>query len=125
MKTIVLFHRLELTDFFSALSFKLKGRVNIVHLAYSDDEQKKLLDLGVEGEIFNFKASIRDIWLKNPGLDKKIIDNMDKDIIQFTDGAFNLNSAIHSDRGFVCLDNNEVLRLSMVCLLYTSPSPRD
>ncbi|MBL8483222.1 MAG: hypothetical protein JNJ60_13570, partial [Rhodocyclaceae bacterium] len=64
MKTIVLFHRLDLTDLYIGLAEQLQGRMNVIHLAYSDHEVQMLRAAGIQGEVIHFKNEVRARWSK-------------------------------------------------------------
>ncbi|KQX19532.1 MULTISPECIES: capsular polysaccharide export protein, LipB/KpsS family [unclassified Sphingomonas] len=112
MKTIVLFHRLELTNLYVDIGRHLGDRMKIIHLAYSDHEVDLLRRSGVEGPIVHFKDEVRALWRELPVPDPGLLQQIDDTIIEQTQGAFTLNGAIQSDRGFVSLDNEECLRLA-------------
>lgn len=112
VNTIVFFHRLELTDLYVGLAEKLEGRMNIVHLAYSDHEVELLKRYGITDDIIHFKDSVRRIWADKTHASDEELAAIDADVIEHSDGAFTLNGLVQSDRGFALLDNDEALRLS-------------
>jgi hypothetical protein len=112
MKTIVLFHRLELVDLFVSVGFALQADAKIVHLAYSYDEVRRLRDLGVVGPITVFKDEVRRLYPSSSS-DPKTLAEIDTLFIRQSGGAFNLNGAIQSDRGFSQLSLNEAERLTV------------
>lgn len=114
MKTLVLFHRLELTDMFASLSKKLAGKMNIVHLAYGDEERELLRKYQVVGPVITFKDEVKRLWSGQVDISPSALLAIDEDIVTETDGAFNLNGAIQSDRGFTLLSYAESLRLTAV-----------
>ncbi len=114
----MLFHRLDLTKLYTALSVELDGKMNILHLAYSDHECKLLEDEGVVGHIVNFKSEVRAIWEKNESIDVSVLKAIDEEFIENTDGAFNLNGAIQSDRGFELLSYEESLKITISYYLF-------
>ena len=109
MKTVLFFDRCDLTDLYISVGQQLKGKVNVVHVAFSEVEKTKLE-----------KADIRDYidyqkllysYIENCLVDKSEIQNIDDLIIKVTKGRFSLNSSIQSDRGFSILSYDEVLLL--------------
>ena len=113
MKTLLLFHRLELTDMFGPLSRELAGKVNIVHVAYSMAEQEKLRKYDISGEVVVFKEEIRRLLSSDFTCNSSDIEALDADIIKYTDKKFNLNGSIQSDRGFSLLSYKECLSLTV------------
>lgn len=110
-RRILVFHRLDLTMLFAGLAAPLSRDLDVLHLAYGPEEKARLDTLGISGSIPVFKDEIRDLYCQvNPSLD--LIEEIDALIIKQTDGAFNLNSAIQSDRGFSLLDYDEALKLT-------------
>jgi hypothetical protein len=114
MKTFVLFHRLELTDLYSPLAAELADTVRIVHLAYGIEEYNTLRSNGVTDSVVIFKEEIKRIWKENDIPTKSEVSTIDSFIIEETNGDFNLNSAIQSDRGFNVLSYSECLKLTFV-----------
>lgn len=114
MKTILFFHRLELTDLYVGLAKHLKGRMHVVHLAYSDHEVGLLKQAGISEGVIHFKNEVRTLLQKRGQLEPNILRKIDTDIIDQSNGAFTLNGIIQSDRGFSLLSNEDCLRLSTV-----------
>lgn len=114
MKTLILFHRLQLTDLFAPLADELVGKINVVHLAYGSDERDQLLRHGVVERIYTFKDEIKRLWQATGIPTTTEIEDIDKLIIEQTKGAFNLNGAIQSDRAFCLLSYSECLKLTAV-----------
>ncbi|MDH6525576.1 hypothetical protein [Polynucleobacter sphagniphilus] len=114
MKTIIFFHRLELTDMYSSMAKFMEGKYKIIHLAYGMEEYRRLRIFGVVGHIYIFKDEIRALW--EVATDPTIgdLELIDRDIIEFSEEAFNLNSAIQSDRGFSLLTYKECLKLTSI-----------
>lgn len=110
MKTILFFHRCELTDFYAGLSQRLKLKFNVIHVAYSHIEQNILIE----------KYNIRPDYIFQDLVAAEISSNIDVDILNEIDtliieksrDRFTLNSSIQSDRGFSLLDYNEALLLA-------------
>lgn len=111
MKTIILFHRLELTDLFVPVGRALEGRIRVVHLAYGAEEVARLRELGVSEPVTVFKDEIRRLH-EQTSADAATLAEIDRLFVQYSDGAFNLNGAIQSDRGFVHLSLDEAYRLT-------------
>lgn len=118
MKTLLLFHRLELTDMFAPVGNALAGKAHIVHLAYSDDECKMLEAYGVKSKITVFKDEIRKLWEGKVDISPEALEAIDAEILTYTNGKFNLNAALQSDRGFSNLSNQEALRLTAVYMMF-------
>lgn len=109
MKTVLFFDRCDLTDLYISIGQQLNGKVNVIHVAFSEVEKKKLE-----------KADIRDYidyqellysYIEDCPVDKSVIQNIDELIIKVSKGRFNLNSSIQSDRGFSVLSYDETLLL--------------
>ena len=112
MKTLVLFHRLELTEMFSAMSVHLQNRFNIIHVAYSDVEVKLLKSSEIVGDIICFKHEISKLLASDEEATASELQILDSEILKATKGDFNLNGAIQSDRGFSVLNYDESIRLT-------------
>lgn len=112
MKTIILFHRLELTELFIALARELQGRAQIVHLAYGPEEAQTLRNAGIAGEIAIFKEEVAKLYPATEAAPENL-RALDDFILQGSAGAFNLNAAIQSDRGFSLLSLDEAQKLTL------------
>lgn len=113
MNTIVLFHRLELTDLFAPVGQALAEKnCRIVHLAYSQHEANRLRELGVTGDITIFKDEIRRLHPQSRA-DDTTLQDIDRLFIEQSGGAFNLNGAIQSDRGYSLLSLDEAQQLTI------------
>lgn len=113
MKKIVLFSRCELTHLYGRLDKHLASSYEIIHLAYSEEEEQILRkEYGID-TIINFKEEIRNIY-NSEIFDINICNKIDSLIIEQTAGRFCLNSAIQSDRTFEFIPYHESLLLSQV-----------
>lgn len=112
MKTIVLFHRLDLTDLFGPVGKELAGKTRIVHLAYSADEVVRLRTHGITDPITVFNDELRRLHPSSTAT-PEILAEIDTLFIRQSGGAFNLNGAIQSDRGFSLLTIEEAQRLTV------------
>ena len=112
MKTLVLFHRLELTEMFSAMSTHLQKNFNLIHVAYSDVEVEQLKKNEVVGDIICFKHEISRLLASDKKATTDDLQKLDSEILKATKGDFNLNGAIQSDRGFSVLGYEESIRLT-------------
>ncbi len=99
---------------YGPLSKELEGKIKIVHLAYGPDERDSLLRYGVTEPVITFKDEIKRIWNEIDIPSTTEIEAVDSIIIEQTKGAFNLNGAIQSDRGFTLLSYSESLKLTVV-----------
>ena len=113
MKTLVLFHRLELTEMFSAMSVHLQNSFNLIHVAYSDVEVKLLKNSAIVGDIICFKDEISKLLAEGIPVKSTMLEMLDSEILKSTKGNFNLNGALQSDRGFSALDYDESLKLTL------------
>lgn len=105
MKTLIFFHREELTFLYLPMSRYLKDKMNIIHLAYSQKEEKILREAGIK-EIVNFSDKTRQLF-DTEKLDAVVLNEIDRLLIENTNGRFNLNQSIQSDRGFSILNYEE------------------
>jgi hypothetical protein len=109
MKTILFFDRCELTDLYASISLRMKEEFNIIHVAYSLYEKKNLEEkYGITAD-YVFQELVK-VHLNN-GIRKETIEEIDSLIIQQSNGRFNLNSSMQSDRGFSLLNYEESLLL--------------
>lgn len=125
MKTIVFFHRLELTDLYIDLAAELADRANIVHLAYSDTEYNRLVNMGLAEDVVHFKNEVRKIWSSTTDLNDEMLTAIDQAVIGQTNGAFTLNGLIQSDRGFVDLEYKECLKLALAYYIFWNQFVKD
>lgn len=111
MKNIILFSRCELVHLYGRLSPYLAESNNIIHIAYSDEEGNKLKSVYSIDNFINFHLEIRTIF-ENEKPDPDLCNLIDKEIIEYTHGRFNLNSAIQSDRTFQYISYSNCLLLA-------------
>lgn len=112
MSTILFIHREELTYLYLMISKYLLGKVNIIHVAYSNKEEKILRANGIT-RFINFSYET-DKLFSTEKLDNNLLKEIDNFLIANTKGRFNLNQAIQSDRGFSILAYNEALLIAQV-----------
>lgn len=114
MKTIVLFHRLELNTLFVPVGRALDsaGGVRVVHLAYGSEELAQLRAAGITGPVTVFKDEIRRLYRPGP-VDPGDLAELDAFFLKGSKGAFNLNAALQSDRGFPLLSLDEAQGLTL------------
>lgn len=117
-KSILFFHRAQLTDFYLLLSKYLLDEFNIIHVAYSERELQVLQSNGIE-DVICMTNEVEKL-LNTTSLDYKIVNQIDTLFIKNTNGEFNLNASIQSDRGFSFLNYDESLLLSQVYYLFWS-----
>lgn len=113
MKTLLFFDRCELTLLYSSISNELKGKINIIHVAYSEYEERILKEKCVIGTIISFKQEIKELLIAE-NVNINLLDEIDKLFIEQTNGRFNLNASLQSDRGFHILEYEKVLILAQV-----------
>lgn len=109
-KSVLFFHRCELTDMYIWISKYLPRELKQIHVAYSIQEEKMLLDSGISN-IYNF-TDIANEFIDKVPLNKTIIVELDEMIIKNSNNRFNLNGTIQSDRGFSVLEYEEALLLA-------------
>ena len=107
MRTILFFDRGELTYLYARIS-KYIQNLNVVHVAYSNEEVKALQDFGIKPDFIYLDLFRR--YFDCSIIDQSIIREIDGDIVRYSKQRFNLNSSIQSDRGFTLLSYKECLR---------------
>lgn len=110
MKTLCFLHRLELTDLFGPVALAMPQDIRCVHLAYDRPEAEKLAAMGIPGvPVFKqlLASHLKDV---PPSPDR--LAEIERDIVQATNGAFGLNAAIQSDRALRDLPYEDCLRLA-------------
>ena len=110
MNTILFFDRCELTDLYISISTHLTKSVNVIHVAFSSEEANKLKASGIIDYI-DYQSLLKQHIDTSP-VNDSIIQEIDSLIINITNGRFNLNSSIQSDRGFSILTYEEALLLA-------------
>lgn len=93
---ILFFSRSELTFLYGSLNDSLKDFFNIIHVAYSEYEANILKNqFGIDEVII-----LKEVGKKYLGLtpDQHDLELIDKLLIEQTNGAFNLNAALQSNR---------------------------
>jgi hypothetical protein len=112
-KTILFFSRCELVHLYGKLHKYLITDYNIVHVAYSDEEAMILVnDYGISN-IWILKKQIqfeKEKFKSNNAL----IEEIDNIFIKYTDGRFNLNSSIQSDRTFLNMNYDQALETTTI-----------
>ena len=114
-KTILFFDRCNLTDLYILLTKELQGKVNIIHVAYSEVESKKLENAGIY-EYVNYQKQLSKLVDTLKPTDE-LIQEIDNLIIMQSKGEFSLNSSVQNDRGYSLLSYQEALLLA--CCHYT------
>ena len=112
-KNLVLFSRCQLTDLNAKITPYLSSEHNIIHLAFSDFEEKKLREEYSIKEVINFSNEI-NFLLKSEKFDELILNEIDDLIINYSNNRFNLNSCLQSDRPSQFLDYKESCLLIQV-----------
>lgn len=113
MDSFVLFHRENLTYHYAAMAPTLAKHFNVIHVAYSQKEVKILKERGIANIRFVFKDYVKEHWKKEKREDE-LLQEIDKLFVEMTDGRFNLNASINSDRGFIYLSYEESLLLAQI-----------
>jgi len=96
---ILLYSRCNLVHLHGQISKHLEKEYNVIHLAYSEDQELILRDKYGVTNILRYCHEYSDIK-KTEQFDPDLCATLDKQIAQYTDGEFSLNSAIQSDRTF-------------------------
>lgn len=110
MNTVLFFDRCDLTDMYIPIGIALKGKANVVHVAFSKEEKNKLDAMNVDGYI-DYQKKLNS-YIDSYPVDSAVINEIDNLIIKASNGCFNLNSSIQSDRGFSILSYDEALLLA-------------
>lgn len=110
MKKILFFDRCDLTRLFIFLTKELSEDYNIVHVAFSQEEENQLKEAGIE-VAYNLQGELAKT-LDSCALDLQKADEIDRFIIKESKGVFSFNAAIQADRGYVVLNNNEAMHLA-------------
>lgn len=110
MKTILFYDRCELTDLYIYLTKELSTRFKIVHVAFSNIEAEKLEKAGIK-DYFHYTREFEK-RLDSLVVTQNLLEEIDRTIIIESNGRFNLNSSIQSDRGYSLLDYDEALQLA-------------
>lgn len=111
MKAILFFDRCELTKLYGSISKNLNNDFNIIHVAYSSSEEDELKRMGIKAD-YNY-SNLLEEKLKMFKVTDDLIKGLDSFIIKASNGRFNLNQSIQSDRGFSCLSYEEAIMLSL------------
>ena len=109
-KTLLFFSRSELTDLYGKLDCKLNEKFHILHVAYSDVEASLLQNKYGIKDVFNFSTEYLKA-IKQSEVSKDIYNEIDELFILQSDGRFNLNSSIYSDRTFKNLAYQDVISI--------------
>ena len=107
MQTLLFFSRASLSKLYGSVSRYLKD-VEVVHVAYSQSEVNILRSFGIEPDYVYLDLFKREY--DNVVVNDEILLKIDNTIIEQSEGRFNLNSAIQSDRGFSILTYEECLQ---------------
>ena len=92
MKNILFFDRCELTDLYISISCHLNNVMNVIHVAFSNEEIQKLISAGITNYIDYQK--ILNYHIDNSSVCLSTIQEIDDLIIKTTDCRFNLNSSM-------------------------------
>lgn len=113
MKTIALLHREELTDLFVGISRYVDSGMRVIHIAFGDKEVAMLRKVGIEPD-YNYSQLLSDNIDKiiQNGSNLNTLREIDEVISKYTNGRFNLNASLQSDRGYSILSYHETLLLA-------------
>lgn len=112
-KTILFFSRCELVHLYGKLHKYLITDYNIVHVAYSEEEATVLVnDYGLS-HIWILKKEFI-VEKEKFKLSNGLIEDIDHLFINQTDGRFNLNGSIQSDRTFLNMDYDKALEITAI-----------
>lgn len=117
MKNILFFDRCELTGLYAGVGNRLAGDMHVTHVAYSENEREILKNERARGEIIAMDVRVKELF-QTQKIDPELLDRIDQLIIRNTDGRFNLNLALQSDRGFAVLDYAKTLLAAQVYYLF-------
>ena len=113
MESFVLFHRENLTYHYAAMAPTIARHYNIIHVAYSQKEVNILKTIGITNIQYVFIDFVKEHWGKEKK-DDKLLKEIDELFIEMTNGRFNLNGSLNSDRGFIYLSYEECLLLAQI-----------
>ncbi len=113
MKKVLLFSRCQLVHLYGTISKNLESNVEVIHLAYSITEEDILKKNYNIKKIINFNTEV-EIISKVEKLDLKKCEEIDNEIIKYSNNRFCLNSALQSDRTFQFISYEESLLLAQV-----------
>jgi hypothetical protein len=111
-KTILFFSRCELVHLYGGIDKHLNSEFNIIHIAYSKFESDILINTYSIPNVINFNNEI-DL-LHNYLANDTFFIELDKLFLKETDGRFNLNGSIQSDRTFNGMKYDEALRITAI-----------
>lgn len=105
--TILFFDRCELTYLYGKITPYLND-LKVIHVAYSQKEVDILMSMDIKAD-YTYLDNFRYEY-DHCSLDDQLLSAMDSDIICYSEGRFNLNSSIQSDRAFSILSYDECLK---------------
>lgn len=95
LKTIALFSRLRLSELFVLLANNLEARFNIIHIAFSNEEELFIRENDKNSVIVNFSKIFEEKRAAIKHVDKALLDS---ELAGISDNDANLNSIINADR---------------------------
>jgi hypothetical protein len=110
-RNVLFFSRSNFTELFGSLNKYLKDEINIVHVAYDDDEYRSLKENYQVSEIIHFK-SLYNKYYNEVVVNDELLTRLDNLFLDNTKGRFNLNASIQSDRSFIHHSYDEALRIT-------------
>lgn len=109
-KTILFFDRSELTYLYGKMTQYIE-KAEVIHVAYSQNESKMLSQMGIKCD-YIYLDSFKNIY-DTCEVSEDTLQEIDDDIIKYSEGRFNLNSSIQSDRAFTILNYEESLHAAV------------
>lgn len=117
METIVLFSRVELVHLYGSLNNYLAENFHIIHIAYSEKEERILKEQYSINEVINFKNEVAKIFI-DQSINESLLKEIDDLFIKYTNGRFCLNSSIQNDRTFQKLPYKDCLLLAQTYYIF-------
>lgn len=108
-KTVLFFSRCELTELYGSMNEYLSEEYNIIHVAYSNEEERILKDRYRITNVLNFKKLVKSI--SENEINSVSIEEIDKLLNETTYGKFNVNNALQANRTSKYLSYDDNIRL--------------
>lgn len=106
-KSLIIIDRsARMTEWNCKLSQYFSNSIDVIHVAIYRESEDVLKRYGINDYIKYYELFENEL---NRDLNYSLLEQIDKDIIQYSNNRFNLNASIQSDRGFQILSYNEAL----------------